>query len=81
MDNQTTAPEVQSEQTEAVVQNNTEATAEVKETNFRDLIPENFREERAAAEQMQMEMQQQMAESQVAKNAAPLAKVIQDGSQ
>ena len=55
MDNQTTAPEVQSEQTTAVVQN-TEATAEVnntvlteqpKQTNFQDLIPENFREEKS----------------------------------
>ena len=40
-----------------------------------------IREERAAAQQQQMEMQQQMAESQMAKNAAPLAKVVQDGSQ
>ena len=56
MDNQTTAPEVQSEQTSAVVQNNTEATAEVnntvlteqpKEQTFKDLIPENFREEKS----------------------------------
>ena len=47
MENQTTAPEVQSEQTENVVQNNTEATAEVKETSFQDLIPESFREEKA----------------------------------
>ena len=48
MENQTTAPEVQSEQTEAVVQNNTEATAEVKqETNFQDLIPESYREEKS----------------------------------
>ena len=54
MENQTTAPEVQSEQTEAVVQNN-EATPQTvlteteqpKELNFRDLIPENFREEKA----------------------------------
>ena len=54
MENQTTAPEVQSEQTEAVVQNN-EATPQTvlteteqpKEVNFRDLIPENFREEKA----------------------------------
>jgi hypothetical protein len=28
-----------------------------------------------------MEMQQQMAETQMAKNAAPMAKVVQDGSQ
>jgi len=48
MENQTTAPEVQSEQTEAVVQNNTEATAEVKqEANFQDLIPESYREEKS----------------------------------
>ena len=56
MENQTTAPEVQSEQTTAVVQNNTEATAEVNntvlseqntETNFKDLIPESFREEKS----------------------------------
>ena len=55
MENQTTAPEVQSEQTENVVQNNTEATPQTvlteteqpKEVNFRDLIPENFREEKA----------------------------------
>ena len=49
MDNQTTAPEVQSEQTQAVVQNNAEATAEVsnQEINFKDLIPESFREEKS----------------------------------
>ena len=55
MENQTTAPEVQSEQTENVVQNNTEATPQTvlteteqpKELNFKDLIPENFREEKA----------------------------------
>ena len=54
MENQTTAPEVQSEQTETVVQNN-EATPQTvlteteqpKEVNFKDLIPENFREEKA----------------------------------
>ena len=40
-----------------------------------------IREERAAAQQQQMEMQQQLAESQMAKNAAPLAKVVQDGSE
>ena len=53
MENQTTAPEVQSEQTENVVQNNTEATPQTvlteteqpKELNFRDLIPDNFKEE------------------------------------
>ena len=55
MENQTTAPEVQSEQTETVVQNNTEATPQTvlteteqpKELNFNDLIPENFREEKS----------------------------------
>ena len=55
MENQTTAPEVQSEQTETVVQNNTEATPQTvlteteqpKELNFKDLIPENFREEKS----------------------------------
>tara|TARA_Y100001937_G_scaffold100123_1_gene136902 strand:- start:213 stop:1076 length:864 start_codon:yes stop_codon:yes gene_type:complete len=55
MENQTTAPEVQSEQTESVVQN-TEATPQqtvlteteqTKEVNFKDLIPENFREEKS----------------------------------
>ena len=55
MENQTTAPEVQSEQTESVVQN-TEATPQqtvlteteqTKEVNFKDLIPESFREEKA----------------------------------
>ena len=54
MENQTTAPQEQSEQTENVVQNN-EATPQTvlteteqpKEINFRDLIPENFREEKA----------------------------------
>ena len=54
MENQTTAPEVQSEQTEAVVQNNEATpqtvlteTEQTKEVNFRDLIPENFREEKS----------------------------------
>ena len=55
MENQTTAPEVPSEQTESVVQN-TEATPQqtvlteteqTKEVNFKDLIPENFREEKS----------------------------------
>ena len=55
MENQTTAPEVQSEQTESVVQN-TEATPQQtvlteteqpKEVNFKDLIPESFREEKS----------------------------------
>mgnify|MGYP001287459201 CR=1 FL=1 len=49
MENQTTAPQEQSEQSTEVVQNNT-ATTEVvenQEVNFKDLIPENFREEKA----------------------------------
>ena len=54
MESQTTAPEVQSEQTENVVQN-TEATPQTvlteteqpKELKFKDLIPENFREEKS----------------------------------
>ena len=63
MDNQTTAPEVQSEQTTAVVQN-TEATAEVnntvlteqpKQTNFQDLIPESFKEEKSLSNFNNME--------------------------
>ena len=55
MENQTTAPEVQSEQTENVVQNNTEATPQTvlteteqpKEVNFKDLIPDDFKEEKS----------------------------------
>jgi len=49
MENQTTAPEVQSEQPTDVVQNNTVATevVENQETNFKDLIPEGFKEEKA----------------------------------
>jgi hypothetical protein len=49
MENQTTAPEVQSEQSTDVVRNNTEATlvSENQETNFKDLIPEGFKEEKA----------------------------------
>ena len=46
-----------------------------------DAQVQQIRQERAAEQQQQMEMQQQLAESQVAKNAAPLAKVVQDGSQ
>ena len=59
MENQTTEQPAQSEQP-TVVQNNTEATAEVntvltnqepvtetKETNFKDLIPESFKEEKS----------------------------------
>jgi hypothetical protein len=49
MENQTTAPEVQSEQSTDVVRNNTEATlvSENQEINFKDLIPEGFKEEKA----------------------------------
>jgi hypothetical protein len=49
MENQTTAPEVQSEQSTDVVRNYTEATlvSENQETNFKDLIPEGFKEEKA----------------------------------
>ena len=49
MENQTTAPIEQSEQTTEVVQNNTVATevVENQETNFKDLIPEGFKEEKA----------------------------------
>lgn len=39
-----------------------------------------IREERAAQEQQAMEQQQLLAETQAAKQAAPLAKVVQDGS-
>tara|TARA_B100000029_G_scaffold197387_1_gene195469 strand:+ start:768 stop:2384 length:1617 start_codon:yes stop_codon:yes gene_type:complete len=42
---------------------------------------EQVRAERAQAEQAAMEQQQLLAETQAAKQAAPLAKVIQDGSQ
>ena len=49
MENQTTAPEVQSEQPTDVVQDNTATTEAVsnQETNFKDLIPESFREEKS----------------------------------
>ena len=46
-----------------------------------DAEVEQIREDRAQQEAQQMEMQQQMAETQMAKNAAPMAKVVQDGSQ
>ena len=46
-----------------------------------DAQVQQIRQERAAEQQQQMEMQQQLAESQMAKTAAPLAKVVQDGSQ
>ena len=40
-----------------------------------------IRMERQEAQQMQMQMQQQMAESEMAKNAAPLAKEVLNGSE
>ena len=48
MENQTTAPEVQSEQTTDVVQNNTVATevVENQETNFKDLTLLKYGEKR-----------------------------------
>ena len=56
MENQTTEQQAQSEQpTEAVVQNNTEAAAEVKETSFQDLIPESFKEEKSLSNFNNME--------------------------
>ena len=54
MENQTTAPQEQSEQQQPVATENTQATAEVQqevsapvETNFKDLIPESFKEEKS----------------------------------
>ena len=44
-----------------------------------DAEVEQIRTERAEQEAQQMEMQQQMAETEMAKNAAPMAKVVQDG--
>ena len=46
MENQTTEQAAQSEQPTDVVQTNTEATAAV-ETNFKDLIPESFKEDKS----------------------------------
>ena len=46
-----------------------------------DAEVEQIRADRAEQEAQQMEMQQQMAETQMAKNAAPMAKIVQDGSQ
>ena len=46
-----------------------------------DAEVEQVRAERAEAEQAAMEQQQLLAETQAAKQAAPMAKVIQDGSQ
>ena len=49
MENQTTEQPAQSEQSADVVQNNTEATEAVsnQETNFKDLIPDNFKEDKS----------------------------------
>ena len=49
MENQTTEPPAQSEQSADVVQNNTEATEAVsnQEINFKDLIPESFKEDKS----------------------------------
>ena len=41
---------------------------------------QGIRMERQEAQQQQMQMQQQMAESEMAKNAAPLAKEVLNGS-
>ena len=46
-----------------------------------DAEVQQIREERAQSEQAAMEQQQLLAETQAAKQAAPMAKVIQDGSQ
>jgi hypothetical protein len=46
-----------------------------------DAEVQQVREERAAEQQAAMEQQQQLAETQMAKDAAPMAKVIQDGPQ
>ena len=40
-----------------------------------------IRMERQEAQQQQMQMQQQLAESEMAKNAAPLAKEVLNGSE
>lgn len=44
-----------------------------------DAEVQQIREQRAADQQAAMEQQQQLAETQMAKDAAPMAKVIQDG--
>ena len=46
-----------------------------------DAEVQQLREQRATEQQAAMEQQQQLAETQMAKDAAPMAKVIQDGSQ
>jgi len=57
MENQTTAPEVQSEQPIDVVQDNTATTEAVsnQETNFKDLIPEEFKEDKSLSNFNNME--------------------------
>ena len=60
MENQTTEQPAQSEQSQAVVQENTsttEATTEVssQEVNFKDLIPESFKEEKSLSNFNNME--------------------------
>ena len=57
MENQTTAPEVQSEQPIDVVQDNTATTEAVsnQEINFKDLIPEEFKEDKSLSNFNNME--------------------------
>jgi len=57
MENQTTAPEVQSEQPIDVVQDNTTTTEVVnnQETNFKNLIPEEFKEDKSLSNFNNME--------------------------
>ena len=57
MENQTTAPEVQSEQPIDVVQDNTATTEAVsnQEVNFKDLIPEEFKEDKSLSNFNNME--------------------------
>ena len=57
MENQTTAPEVQSEQPIDVVQDNAATTEAVsnQETNFKDLIPEEFKEDKSLSNFNNME--------------------------
>jgi hypothetical protein len=44
-----------------------------------DVEVQEIREERAQEQQQQQLQQQQLAETQMAKNAAPMAKIVQDG--
>ena len=57
MENQTTAPEVQSEQPIDVVQDNTATTEAVsnQQVNFKDLIPEEFKEDKSLSNFNNME--------------------------